>query len=169
MLTLSKLPILHYSIPLILTRISHQHGFSPLSSSSDQLARYHIRIRPPLRHRSRHLPLQPARPSRTRDATLRMPSSLRYVLPFSSARPHAILLHSKVTSKLSPQPQTGTAVTLSRGASPCTDVAFLIDYTDCLACADASIQNVWRYYGATLTVAGEKCGLSTTPVVAVSY
>ncbi|KAG4413111.1 hypothetical protein IFR04_013763 [Cadophora malorum] len=62
----------------------------------------------------------------------------------------------------------GTAVTLSRGASPCTDVAFLIDYTDCLACADASIQNVWRYYGATLTIAGEKCGLSTTPVVAVS-
>ena len=75
---------------------------------------------------------------------------------------------SPKSCSLNPHLRTGTAVTLSRGASPCTDVAFLIDYTDCLACADASIQNVWRYYGATLTIAGEKCGLSTTPVVAVS-
>ncbi|KAL2067587.1 hypothetical protein VTL71DRAFT_2012 [Oculimacula yallundae] len=57
----------------------------------------------------------------------------------------------------------GTAITLSRGASPCTNEAFLTDYAACLACAGPSDQNIWRYYGGTLTTAGTACGLSTTP------
>ncbi|KAH6690208.1 hypothetical protein BKA61DRAFT_585053 [Leptodontidium sp. MPI-SDFR-AT-0119] len=62
----------------------------------------------------------------------------------------------------------GTAVTLSRGTSPCTDVPFLIKYTDCLACAHPSRFNIWQYYGTTLTAAGSSCGLSTSPIPAVS-
>ncbi|KAH7330519.1 hypothetical protein BKA65DRAFT_59785 [Rhexocercosporidium sp. MPI-PUGE-AT-0058] len=58
----------------------------------------------------------------------------------------------------------GTAITLSRGASPCTDVSFLTDYADCLVCSGPDDFNIWRYYGGTLTTAGTKCGLSNTPV-----
>ncbi|PVH70005.1 hypothetical protein DL98DRAFT_473067 [Cadophora sp. DSE1049] len=58
----------------------------------------------------------------------------------------------------------GTAITLSRGASPCTDDAFLTDYQECLECAGPDNFNIWRYYGGTLTTAGTSCGLSTTPV-----
>ncbi|KAK0103165.1 hypothetical protein ONS95_014963 [Cadophora gregata] len=58
----------------------------------------------------------------------------------------------------------GTAITLSRGASPCTNDAFLTDYQECLECAGPDNFNIWRYYGGTLTTAGTNCGLSTTPV-----
>ncbi|CZT03955.1 uncharacterized protein RAG0_10568 [Rhynchosporium agropyri] len=57
----------------------------------------------------------------------------------------------------------GTAITLSRGASPCTNDAFLTDYADCLACAGPADMNIWKYYGGTLTTVGTTCGLSTTP------
>ncbi|KAG4442027.1 hypothetical protein IFR05_002495 [Cadophora sp. M221] len=57
----------------------------------------------------------------------------------------------------------GTAITLSRGPSPCTDSAFLSDYADCLVCSGPDNFNIWRYYGGTLTTAGSACGLSTTP------
>merc|ERR1711939_1046289 len=58
----------------------------------------------------------------------------------------------------------GTAITFSRGDSPCTDDAFLSDYQECLECAGPDNFNIWRYYGGTLTTAGTSCGLSTTPV-----
>ncbi|KAH9222429.1 hypothetical protein DL95DRAFT_454440 [Leptodontidium sp. 2 PMI_412] len=58
----------------------------------------------------------------------------------------------------------GTAITLSRGPSPCTDNVFLTDYADCLVCSGPDNFNIWRYYGGTLTTAGSACGLSTTPV-----
>ncbi|KAH7383462.1 hypothetical protein BKA64DRAFT_646650 [Cadophora sp. MPI-SDFR-AT-0126] len=58
----------------------------------------------------------------------------------------------------------GTAITLSRGSSPCTNDAFLTDYQECLDCAGPDNFNIWRYYGGTLTTAGTSCGLSTTPI-----
>jgi hypothetical protein len=41
---------------------------------------------------------------------------------------------------------------------------FLNDYQACLDCAGPSNQDIWQYYGGTLSGYGQSCGLSTTPV-----
>lgn len=46
---------------------------------------------------------------------------------------------------------------------PCNDAAFVEDYNNCLQCAGPNNVNIWRYYGATLSTAGAKCGLPTEP------
>ncbi len=46
---------------------------------------------------------------------------------------------------------------------PCGNHAFLTAYAQCLACAGPDDVNIWKYYGASVGAAGEKCGLSTTP------
>ncbi|KAI9047181.1 hypothetical protein LZ554_008635 [Drepanopeziza brunnea f. sp. 'monogermtubi'] len=61
----------------------------------------------------------------------------------------------------------GTAVTQSRGANACTDTAFQNNYSACLACAGPSNQNIWILYGNTLSAAGTRCGLSTSPASSV--
>jgi hypothetical protein len=57
----------------------------------------------------------------------------------------------------------GGAITASRGDSPCEDMTFLDNYADCLVCAGPENFDIWKYYGGTLTGAGDKCGLSTEP------
>ncbi|KAJ8108043.1 hypothetical protein OPT61_g8448 [Boeremia exigua] len=57
----------------------------------------------------------------------------------------------------------GTAITLSRGSDPCNDDTFVSDYNECLKCAGPGNVNIWRYYGATLSTAGAKCGFPTEP------
>ena len=58
----------------------------------------------------------------------------------------------------------GTAITQSRGADPCSNEAFLFNYKNCLQCSGPDNYNIWRYYGGTLSGAGSKCGLDTTPL-----
>lgn len=48
-------------------------------------------------------------------------------------------------------------------ADPCNDAAFVEDYNSCLQCAGPDNFNIWRYYGATLSTAGARCGFSTEP------
>ncbi|KAF3039993.1 hypothetical protein E8E11_006628 [Didymella keratinophila] len=57
----------------------------------------------------------------------------------------------------------GSAITLSRGADPCNNAVFVTDYNNCLKCSGPDNYNIWRYYGGTLSSAGEKCGLDTEP------
>jgi hypothetical protein len=58
---------------------------------------------------------------------------------------------------------TGTAITLSKGADPCTNAGFTTQYDACLQCAGPDDVNIWRYYGGTLGKAGAACGLDTQP------
>ncbi|KAF2793768.1 hypothetical protein K505DRAFT_325252 [Melanomma pulvis-pyrius CBS 109.77] len=59
----------------------------------------------------------------------------------------------------------GTAITISKAsADVCKNEAFLTDYANCLQCAGPDNDNIWQYYGRSLSTVGEKCGLSTTPL-----
>ncbi|KAH8901314.1 hypothetical protein GQ53DRAFT_835168 [Thozetella sp. PMI_491] len=59
----------------------------------------------------------------------------------------------------------GQAIIQARNsANVCTDSIFLTDYQNCLQCAGPDNQNIWIYYGTTLTNAATPCGLSTTPL-----
>lgn len=48
----------------------------------------------------------------------------------------------------------------------CTDSTFLADYANCLICAGSDNDDIWKYYGSSLTSAAAECGLSTTPLTA---
>ncbi|KAF8846631.1 hypothetical protein BDZ45DRAFT_411664 [Acephala macrosclerotiorum] len=52
----------------------------------------------------------------------------------------------------------------SAAADPCTNSTFLSDYNAYLSCAGPDNENIWQYYGTTLTTYGTECGLSFTPV-----
>ncbi|KAK6535903.1 hypothetical protein TWF281_000154 [Arthrobotrys megalospora] len=58
----------------------------------------------------------------------------------------------------------GQAITASRRENHCDDNVFNTNYANCLQCSGPDNYNIWRYYGFTLTGAGEACGLSTTPL-----
>ncbi|KAF1994752.1 hypothetical protein P154DRAFT_526847 [Amniculicola lignicola CBS 123094] len=59
----------------------------------------------------------------------------------------------------------GTAITVSKaGGDTCKDEVFLFDYENCLKCAGPDNDNIWRYYGGSLTPVAEKCGLPTAPL-----
>ncbi|KAI1383312.1 uncharacterized protein F4822DRAFT_420132 [Hypoxylon trugodes] len=49
-------------------------------------------------------------------------------------------------------------------ADACHDDIFLTDYKVCLQCAGPDNQDIWQYYGTTLTKDASPCGLSTTPL-----
>lgn len=46
----------------------------------------------------------------------------------------------------------------------CSDSVFLTDYTNCLECAGTDNEDIWKYYGSSLTSAAAECGLATTPL-----
>ncbi|KAI1407863.1 hypothetical protein F5Y13DRAFT_205664 [Hypoxylon sp. FL1857] len=59
----------------------------------------------------------------------------------------------------------GQAIIQGRNsADVCHDDTFLTDYKACLQCAGPDNQDIWQYYGATLTRDATPCGLSTTPL-----
>ncbi|KAL7629233.1 hypothetical protein AAE478_000753 [Parahypoxylon ruwenzoriense] len=59
----------------------------------------------------------------------------------------------------------GQAIIQARNAADvCNDDTFLTDYKACLQCAGPDNEDIWRYYGGTLTSAAASCGLSTTPL-----
>ncbi|KAF2854695.1 hypothetical protein T440DRAFT_357999, partial [Plenodomus tracheiphilus IPT5] len=60
----------------------------------------------------------------------------------------------------------GAAITQSKPpttTNPCTSPPFLTNYANCLQCSGPDNFNIWRYYGRTLSVVGETCGLETEP------
>ncbi|KAI0596972.1 hypothetical protein F4775DRAFT_562752 [Biscogniauxia sp. FL1348] len=59
----------------------------------------------------------------------------------------------------------GQAIIQARqSADVCNDEIFLTDYQNCLQCSGPDNENIWRYYGNTLSNTGEQCGLSTEPL-----
>ncbi|KAK7534210.1 uncharacterized protein J3D65DRAFT_669886 [Phyllosticta citribraziliensis] len=59
----------------------------------------------------------------------------------------------------------GEAILLVKaGCNVCTDEAFLNDYKNCLQCAGSDNQDIWQYYGPSLTSAAANCSLATTPL-----
>ncbi|KAI1630683.1 hypothetical protein F4809DRAFT_250391 [Biscogniauxia mediterranea] len=59
----------------------------------------------------------------------------------------------------------GQAIIQAReSADVCNDETFLTDYQNCLQCSGPDNENIWRYYGNTLSNTGEQCGLSTEPL-----
>jgi len=59
----------------------------------------------------------------------------------------------------------GTAITISKASSDvCEDPAFLTDYANCLQCAGPDNDDIWQYYGRSLSKVGETCGLATEPL-----
>ncbi|KAI0012111.1 hypothetical protein F4779DRAFT_569426 [Xylariaceae sp. FL0662B] len=59
----------------------------------------------------------------------------------------------------------GQAVIASKKSDDvCNDNAFLTDYKNCLQCSGPDNEDIWKWYGNTLTKAAEPCGLSTTPL-----
>ncbi|KAI2640629.1 hypothetical protein GGS26DRAFT_539094 [Hypomontagnella submonticulosa] len=59
----------------------------------------------------------------------------------------------------------GQAIIQGRNsADVCHDDVFLTDYKNCLQCAGPDNQDIWQYYGTTLTKDATPCGLSTTPL-----
>ncbi|KAK8169770.1 hypothetical protein IWX90DRAFT_485674 [Phyllosticta citrichinensis] len=59
----------------------------------------------------------------------------------------------------------GEAILLVKaGCNVCTDEAFLNDYKNCLQCAGSDNQDIWQYYGPSLTSAAANCSLETTPL-----
>ncbi|KAK1711543.1 uncharacterized protein BDZ83DRAFT_757313 [Colletotrichum acutatum] len=56
----------------------------------------------------------------------------------------------------------GTSITLSRETGYCTNYQWIARYDACLQCANA--QNVWQYYGNSVTAAAAACGLTAVPV-----
>ncbi|KAI1448091.1 hypothetical protein F5Y02DRAFT_334354 [Annulohypoxylon stygium] len=59
----------------------------------------------------------------------------------------------------------GQAIIQGRNsADVCNDEIFLTDYKNCLQCSGPDNQDIWQYYGTTLTKDASPCGLSTTPL-----
>ncbi|KAI1454372.1 hypothetical protein F4805DRAFT_324456 [Annulohypoxylon moriforme] len=59
----------------------------------------------------------------------------------------------------------GQAIIQGRNsADVCNDEIFLADYKACLQCSGPDNQDIWQYYGTTLTKDASPCGLSTTPL-----
>ncbi|KAI1382295.1 hypothetical protein F4677DRAFT_440095 [Hypoxylon crocopeplum] len=59
----------------------------------------------------------------------------------------------------------GQAIIQGRTSSDvCNDEIFLADYQACLQCAGPDNQDIWQYYGTTLTRDATPCGLSTSPL-----
>ncbi|KAK7512470.1 uncharacterized protein IWZ02DRAFT_493901 [Phyllosticta citriasiana] len=59
----------------------------------------------------------------------------------------------------------GEAILLAKaGCNVCSDQAFLKDYKNCLQCAGSDNQNIWQYYGPSLTSAAANCSLATAPL-----
>ncbi|KAH0431964.1 hypothetical protein CcaCcLH18_06791 [Colletotrichum camelliae] len=55
----------------------------------------------------------------------------------------------------------GTSITLSREAGYCENYLWIARYDACLQCANA--QNVWQYYGTSVTAAAAACGFTAVP------
>ncbi|POS71434.1 hypothetical protein DHEL01_v210170, partial [Diaporthe helianthi] len=49
-------------------------------------------------------------------------------------------------------------------ATICDDQIFQDDYTNCLQCAGADNEDIWRYYGDSLSGPASSCGLATEPL-----
>ncbi|KAH8801714.1 hypothetical protein F5884DRAFT_525269 [Xylogone sp. PMI_703] len=59
----------------------------------------------------------------------------------------------------------GEAILEARnGGDICNDNIFLTDYKYCLQCAGPDNQDIWQFYGPSLTPTASGCGLSTTPL-----
>ncbi|KAI1083135.1 hypothetical protein F5B20DRAFT_528709 [Whalleya microplaca] len=59
----------------------------------------------------------------------------------------------------------GQAIIQARNSKDvCTDETFLTDYKNCLQCSGPDNEDIWQYYGNTLTKSAQPCGLSTTPL-----
>ncbi|KAI5916993.1 hypothetical protein F4810DRAFT_698395 [Camillea tinctor] len=59
----------------------------------------------------------------------------------------------------------GQAIIQAReSADVCNDEIFLTDYQNCLQCSGPDNENIWRFYGNTLSSTGERCSLSTEPL-----
>ncbi|KAJ3575588.1 hypothetical protein NPX13_g3977 [Xylaria arbuscula] len=77
--------------------------------------------------------------------------------------PH-ISRHKTSPSLTSFNDATGGAITQSRASDdPCNDEVFLNDYSACLECAGPDNEDIWKYYGETLSSVAEICGLRTSP------
>ncbi|KAI1470179.1 uncharacterized protein F4812DRAFT_316703 [Daldinia caldariorum] len=59
----------------------------------------------------------------------------------------------------------GQAIIQGRSSKDvCHDDIFLADYKACLQCAGPDNQDIWQYYGNSLTKTASSCGLSTSPL-----
>ncbi|KAL1627163.1 hypothetical protein SLS56_006501 [Neofusicoccum ribis] len=58
----------------------------------------------------------------------------------------------------------GQAIIAGRGDDPCNDDTFKHDYEACLQCAGSDNEDIWKYYGGSLTKVASPCGYSTTPL-----
>ncbi|KAK6954302.1 hypothetical protein Daesc_004269 [Daldinia eschscholtzii] len=59
----------------------------------------------------------------------------------------------------------GQAIIQGRSSKDvCHDDIFLADYKACLQCAGPDNEDIWKYYGNTLTKNASPCGLSTSPL-----
>ncbi|KAI4868597.1 hypothetical protein F4820DRAFT_409854 [Hypoxylon rubiginosum] len=59
----------------------------------------------------------------------------------------------------------GQAIIQGRSsADVCNDEIFLSDYQACLQCSGPDNEDIWKYYGGTLSTSAASCGLSTTPL-----
>ncbi|KAJ9133033.1 hypothetical protein NKR23_g10961 [Pleurostoma richardsiae] len=59
----------------------------------------------------------------------------------------------------------GQAIIQARNSDDvCNDEIFLTDYANCLQCSGPDNEDIWKYYGTTLSASASTCGLSTTPL-----
>ncbi|KAI1107859.1 hypothetical protein F4804DRAFT_328887 [Jackrogersella minutella] len=59
----------------------------------------------------------------------------------------------------------GQAIIQGRSsADVCNDNIFLTDYKACIQCSGPDNQDIWQYYGTSLSKDASACGLSTTPL-----
>ncbi|KAI1780099.1 hypothetical protein F4818DRAFT_401777 [Hypoxylon cercidicola] len=59
----------------------------------------------------------------------------------------------------------GQAIIQGRSSTDvCHDEIFLADYQACLQCSGPDNEDIWRYYGGTLTTDAAPCGLATAPL-----
>ncbi|KAI1495935.1 hypothetical protein F5X99DRAFT_401914 [Biscogniauxia marginata] len=59
----------------------------------------------------------------------------------------------------------GQAIIQAReSADACNDQIFLTNYQNCIQCSGPENENIWHYYGSTLSNTGEQCGFSTEPL-----
>ncbi|KAG9239292.1 hypothetical protein BJ875DRAFT_448891 [Amylocarpus encephaloides] len=77
---------------------------------------------------------------------------------------HLIKRQEPGTNSYNCHDNCGQAIIGSRSTGYCTNNAFTSNYANCLQCAGPDNEDIWLYYGTTLTRAATSCGLSTTPL-----
>ncbi|KAK8199775.1 hypothetical protein HDK77DRAFT_210283 [Phyllosticta capitalensis] len=58
----------------------------------------------------------------------------------------------------------GEAILFVKANCTCSNDAFVNDYKACLQCAGTENEDIWKYYGPSLSSAAAVCSLATTPL-----